>query len=103
MIFLTDVLIEYKFFAHVASDIGVDQRFLPPAITQTQSYNEGIALWTQQNLAKLNSEKSSYMIHSRMKEDFATRFTLDNSHILRKDTIKVLGVLPRRGFYHFSI
>ena len=27
-----------------------------------------------------------------MKEDFATRFTLYNSHILRKDTIKVLGV-----------
>ena len=32
------------------------------------------------------------MIHSLMKEDFATRFTLYNSHILRKDTIKVLGV-----------
>jgi hypothetical protein len=92
LIFLTDVLIQYNFTEHVASDIGINQRFLPPSITQTQTYNEGIALWTHQNLAKLNSAKSSYMVHTRMKEDFATRFTLDNSHIGRKDTIKVLGV-----------
>ena len=32
------------------------------------------------------------MVHTRLKEDFETRFTLDNSHIGRKDTIKVLGV-----------
>ena len=46
----------------------------------------------KQNLSKLNSNKSSYMIHSRMKESFATRFTLDNKHIERKTVCKVLRV-----------
>ena len=49
LIFLADVLRQYDFFAHVASDIGIDQRFLPPSATQTHNFNEGIALWTQQN------------------------------------------------------
>jgi hypothetical protein len=92
LIFLSDLLIEYDFHSHVASDIGIDQRFLPPSSTQTQTYNAGIANWTEQNLAKLNSEKSSYIIHTRMKEVFATRFTLDNSYIDRKTSTKILGV-----------
>ena len=92
LILLADLLIQYDFHTHVASDVGIGQRFLPPSSTQTQAYNEGIAVWTQQNLAKLNSDKSSYIIHTRMMEDFATRFTLDNSHIERKEYIKVLGV-----------
>ena len=92
LIFLSDLLIQYDFHSHVASDIGIDQRFLPPSSTQTQTYNAGIAHWTKQNLAKLNSEKSSYIIHTRMKEHFATRFTLDNSYINRKTSAKILGV-----------
>ena len=92
LIFLSDLLIQYDFHSHVASDIGIDQRFLPPSSTQTQTYNAGIAHWTEQNLAKLNSEKSSYIIHTRMKEHFATRFTLDNSYINRKTSAKILGV-----------
>ena len=91
-IMLSDLLIEYDFYSHVASDISLGQRFLPPSTTQTQTFNKGISVWTQQNLAKLNSEKSSYVIHTRMKEDFATRFNLDNSYIDRKTCIKVLGV-----------
>ena len=91
-IMLSDLLIEYDFYSHVASDISIGQRFLPPSSTKTQTFNKGISVWTQQNLAKLNSEKSSYVIHTRMKEDFATRFNLDNSYIDRKTCIKVLGV-----------
>ena len=65
-------LMQYDFFAHFASYIGLDHSFL---LLNTQSYNEGIALWTRNNLEKINSEKSSYMVHSRKKENFVTRFT----------------------------
>ena len=92
LIILTDVLIEYNFRAHVASDIGIGQRFLPPASTKTQSYHEGISVWTQNNLMKLNSDKSKYVLHTRTKENFATRFTLDGSLIDRETSTKVLGV-----------
>ena len=43
IIFLSDVLIEYDFWAHVASDVRIDQRFFPPALTKTQGYNDHIA------------------------------------------------------------
>ena len=37
LIFMTNLLIEYDFSTHVASDVGIDQRFLPPSTTQTQT------------------------------------------------------------------
>ena len=92
LILLSDILIQYDFLTHVASDVGIDQRFLPPSLTLTQGYNEGIASWTHQNLTKLNTEKSKYVVHTRMKEDFATRFTLDNTLIERQTCTKILGV-----------
>ena len=51
-----------------------------------------IAMWTKRNLTKINSDKSKYMVHSRMKENIATRFTLDNSLIERQTSSKILGV-----------
>ena len=92
LIFMTNLLIEYDFSTHVASDVGIDQRFLPPSTTQTQTYNNGIAQWTRENLTKLNAGKSSYIVHTRMREKVATRFTLDNSYIERKVSAKILGV-----------
>ena len=64
----------------------------PPAATKTQTFNDGIALWTHQNLMKINSEKSIYVLHTRMQEDFATRFTLDGCYIERQKVSKILGV-----------
>ena len=46
LIILTDVLMEYDFHAHVALDVGIGQRFLPPVSTKTQSYHDGISIWT---------------------------------------------------------
>ena len=47
LIFMADLLIHYNFPAHVGSDVGIDQRFLPPSTTQTQSYNNGVAQLTR--------------------------------------------------------
>jgi hypothetical protein len=92
LIILTDVLIQYDFRAHVASDIAIGQRFLPPSSTKTQTFHDGIALWTRQNMMKLNSGKSKYVLHTRMQEDFATRLTLDGCHIDRQKVTKILGL-----------
>ena len=54
--------------------------------------NDSIADWTRQNLAKLNTDKSKYIIYTRMHEDFATRFTIDNTYIDRQKAVKLLGL-----------
>jgi hypothetical protein len=92
LIFMADLLQDYNFRSHVASDIGLDQRFLPPSFTKTQAFHDGIAQWTDQNQTKLNQGKSKYILHSRMKEDVATRFTLDGVYIERQAATKILGV-----------
>ena len=51
---MADLLQDYDFRSHVASDIGLNQRFLPPASTRSQGFHDGIALWTIQNKTKLN-------------------------------------------------
>ena len=92
LILMADLLQEYIFRTHVASDIGLDQRFLPPSLTRSQDFHDGIALWTAQNLTKLNLDKSKYVVHTRMKESFATRFTIGGSLIERQSASKILGV-----------
>ena len=92
LIIMTDILINYDFRSHVASDIAVDQRFLPPEATRTQTYNDGIALWTKQNHMQINTDKSKYVLHSRMREKVATRFTLHHTHIERQSETKILGI-----------
>ena len=90
LIILTDVLIQNDFRAHVASDIAIGQRFLPPSSTKTQTFHDGIALWTRQNMMKLNSGKSKYVLHTRMQEDFATRFTLKGNY--KEDLCKSVNI-----------
>ena len=92
LIFMADLLQQYDFRSHVASDIGLDQRFLPPSSTRSQGFHDGIALWTSENKTKLNFDKSKYVVHSRMKESVATRFTLDGAYIERQSATKILGV-----------
>ena len=41
---------------------------------------------------KLNTDKAKYILYTRMQEDFATRFTLDNAYVERHKAIKLLGV-----------
>ena len=55
-------LSSYNFKHHVASDIGVDQKFLPSENFKSQEYLNGIVQWTDNNLMKLNSKKSNSMI-----------------------------------------
>ena len=92
LVMLGNMLTEYNFLNHVASDIGLGQRFLPAQELVTQSNLEKISFWTKENLMLLNKSKTNYLIFSRAREDFASRLTVDSTHIDRKTETKLLGV-----------
>jgi hypothetical protein len=76
----------------VASDVGVDKLFLPPQGLETQSNLDKIAKWTDNNLMKLKESKTSYIVFSRSKQNFATRLTVNGKLVERKSHVKLLGV-----------
>ena len=92
LICLAGLLTDYNFFEHVASDIGIDQQFLPTDTYQTQEHLNFISNWTNENLMKLNEAKSNYTIFSRAKENFATRLKIDQVNLDRIPVTKLLGV-----------
>ena len=73
LVLLTGLLTDYNFHQHVASDIGLDQEYLPAERYNLQGTLDSITHWTEANLMQLNEAKCSYMIFSRAQEIFATR------------------------------
>ena len=92
LVMLADILTEYNFLDHVASDIGVDQLYLPAQGLQTQIHLDKNALWTQDNLMKLKKYKTNYILFTRSRTDFTTRLTINNKFIDRQNCVKLLGV-----------
>ena len=92
LIMLGAILVEYNFHEHVASDIGIGQLFLPPEETKTQENIDNISSWTTNNLMRLNRDKTNYIVFSRARAEFATRFSLDGQILERKKFTKLLGV-----------
>ena len=60
LMMLGDILAEYNFFEHVASDVGIDERFLSPQGLQTRTNLDKIACWTEDNLMLLRESKTDY-------------------------------------------
>ena len=92
LICLSGLLTDYDFHQHVASDVGIDQTFLPASNYGMQDNLDFISNWTSENLMLLNEDKCNYMIFSRSKEDFATRLSVNNVKIDRVNASKILGV-----------
>ena len=92
LVCLSGLLVEYNFAEHVASDVGVDQSFLPAISYGTQDSLNFISNWTKENLMQLNAAKCNYMIFSRCKADFTTRLTVNNTYLERIKVTKLLGV-----------
>ena len=92
LIMMSGLLMNYDFRSHVASDIEVDQPFLPPATYGTQTSLDKIADWTEANMMKFNHDKSNYIVFSRSHDKFSTRLNLENVHLDRVKMTKVLGV-----------
>ena len=76
----------------MASDIGVDQLYLPTQRLQTQVNLDKIAMWTDNNLIRLKESKSNYILFTRSRQDFATRLTINNKLIEGQKYVKLLGV-----------
>ena len=92
VIILGNILTEYNFSSHVASDIGLGERFIPTQELVTQNNLTRIADWTDSNQMKLKESKTDYMVFSRSREAFATRLSLNGKLIERKSVSKCLGV-----------
>ena len=87
LVMLGDILTEYNFLEHVASDIPLDHRFLPPS-----RLVDAISSWTDSNLMRLNEAKTDYTFFTRSREQFCTRLTVNHKVIEKKEAIKLLGV-----------
>ena len=92
LVCLSGLLVEYDFHNHVASDIGIEDEYLPASSFQTQDHLNYIANWTNENLMKINEKKCNYMIFSRTKEKFATRLKVNDLKLDRISVTKLLGV-----------
>jgi hypothetical protein len=87
-------LSSYNFKQHVASDIGVDQKFLPSENFKSQEYLNGIVQWTDNNLMKLNSKKSNSMIFNFTKNfQFSTRLYIKDQLLDILPECKLLGTI----------
>ena len=92
LVMLSSLLTEYNFKQHVASDIGIDELYIPASSLQSQDNINTIADWTDQNMMKLNEEKTNYMVFSRSETEFATRLSLNGKTIDRIEETKLVGV-----------
>ena len=69
-------LTDYNFEAHVASDIGVEQKYLEADKFAGQSSLNAVEKWTKENKMKLNVEKTNIMVFNFTKDhQFATRLS----------------------------
>ena len=84
LVALAGILIEYNFDEHIASDVGIDQKFLPTDKCRTQQINNNRTRWTKDNKMKLNEAKSNYMIFTRL---FLNGIKLDQVKVT-----KLLGI-----------
>ena len=78
--------------AHVASDIGIDQKHLSPKRINSQTYLDSISEWTETYMMKLNKEKTKYMIFNFTKKyQFSTRLTLNDEKLEQIEETMLLG------------
>ena len=86
----------YNFKAHVASDIGVDSKYLPADNLQSQTYIQSIEQWTERKQMKLNCEKSKFMmINFTQNYQVNTRLYMKEQLLSQVSETRLLGVILR--------
>ena len=87
-------LSSYNFRNHVASDVGIEQKYLPTENFQSQSYLEQIEKWTELNKMKLNVKKSQVMVFNFTDHfQFSTRLYLEDTLMEIVTSTKLLGTI----------
>ena len=92
MLFAGLLLPNYYLKQHIASDIGIDEHYVPADSLTTQANLDQIVAWTEENQMKLNEDKSKYMVFTRSNTVFATRLTLNGNTMERIEEVKLVGV-----------
>ena len=91
---ITIGLSSYNFYQHVASDIGIDQSYIPSENLQSQNYADKICQWTEQNKMKLNEKKCKVMIFNRTRNyQFSTRVHINNTILETISETQLLGTV----------
>jgi hypothetical protein len=86
----------YNFKAHVASDISIDNYYLPVENIMSQKYVDSIEQWTEQKQMKLNPDKSKYMVINFTKNyQVNTRLHMENNLLEQVNETRLLGILLR--------
>ena len=89
---ITAGLSSYNFKNHVASDIGVDQSYLPSMHLQSQNYMDRIQKWTNDNKMRVNGKKTKLMIVNFTKNyQMSTRIYLEGELLQIVDETILLG------------
>ena len=92
-------LSNYNFHQHIASDIGIEEKYLEPSSVKSQDYLDKIAAWTCKQEMKLNSDKTKYMIFNPSRTfQFSTRLKIEDKKIEQVHETKLLGVIIRDDF-----
>ena len=86
----------YNFKAHVASDIGIGNNYLPPGNIQSQKYIHNIEQWTDNKQMKLNIDKSKFMlINFTDNYQINTRLPMNEHLLTQVSETRLLGLLLR--------
>ena len=86
----------YNFKAHVASDIGVKNSYLPAENIQSQQFINSIEQWTDRKEMKLNSEKSKFMLINFTKNyQVNTRLYMEEKLLTQVSKTRLLGIILR--------
>ena len=73
-------LASYNFRNHVASNIGIDEKFLPSGNIGAQSSLDQIVKWAEGNKMQLNKQKSKVMIFNYTNNfQFSTRLHIKDT------------------------
>ena len=87
-------LSSYNFRNHVASDVGIDQKYLPPENFQSQSYLDQLENWTTENKMKMNVEKSKLMVFNFTEDyQFSSRLYLEDNLLEIIPSTRLLGTI----------
>ena len=87
-------LSSYNFKNHVASDIGINEKYLPPQNVKCQDNLDKIVSWTEQNLMQLNKKKTETMLFNfTLDYQFSTRIYIEETLLETVRETKLLGTI----------
>ena len=84
----------YNFRQHVASDIGINQQYIPSGNIQSQQYMDNISEWTDSKQMLLNEKKTKIMIFNyTQNHQFSTRVYLKQTLLDIINETRLLGTI----------